>query len=93
MLEILDVILELATAGLESVDLNLHLGFALLGLQSLAHAKGNGAFVERLVALDDHFDLITHFHEQVAALGALDRYLADQLVWVNRSLSLPKHWE
>ena len=44
---------------LKVLDFLLHFSLLLLGLQSLPHAEGNGGFVESLVGLDGHPDLVS----------------------------------
>ena len=62
------------------LDVSLHLIFLLLSHECLPHAIGDGAFIESLVSLDSHLDLVPHSDEQETSLSALDGYLTDQLV-------------
>ena len=64
----------------KGTNLALHVGFALLGLQSLAHAEGDAALVQRLVGSDRHADLIAHTQQQQTSLSTADRYLTNQLI-------------
>ena len=45
-----------------------------------AHAEGDRGLVQRLVRSNGHPDLVAHTQQQQAALGAVDRDLADQLI-------------
>ena len=53
---------------------------ALFCLESLAHAVGNGAFIQGLVGLDGHFDFVAHAHQEESPLGTIYRRLSDQLI-------------
>ena len=70
----------LLAALLETRQLKQLLSFALLSLQCFTHAIRHRAFVERLVRLDSHFDLVSHADEQETSLCAIYCRLSYQLV-------------
>ena len=53
---------------------------ALFSLESFAHAIGYGAFIEGLVGLNGHFNLISDSDEKESSFGALNSDLTDQLI-------------
>ena len=66
--------------GLELNDALLKVSLTVLGLQLLAHGKGHGALVERLVGRDSHHDLITDAEEQKTALWQVQSHLTNDLI-------------
>lgn len=58
-----DLFLKFQTLSLELFDSVLHLGLLLLSLQSLTHAVGDRALVERLVRLNRHSDFVSDSDE------------------------------
>jgi len=65
---------------LQFFDFGFHVGFSLLRLQRLSHAKGDAGFVERLVGRDGHANLVSNAKEKKPAFRAVDRYLPDQFI-------------
>ena len=78
--EVLDLLFFCEALVADVGDTQLHLGPGLLRLEGLPHAVRDGAFVQGLVRLDRHLDLVTHPDQQEAALGAVDGHLSDDLV-------------
>ena len=57
-----DLFSETLALFLQLSNLILHVVFALLSHKSLAHTVSDGAFIEGLVGLDRHFDLVADTH-------------------------------
>ena len=70
----------LLAALLETRQLQQLFCLALLSLQCFTHAIRHRAFVERLVRLDGHFDLVSHADEQETSLCTIYCRLSYQLV-------------
>ena len=79
-IEALDLLGQALALLLQLPYLILHVVLALLSHEGLAHAIRNRAFIQSLVGLDRHLDLVADAHQQETALGALDGDLADQLI-------------
>ena len=58
--EVLDLLLSLKYLVLDVSDSQLHFGPSLLRLKGLPHAVSDGTFIQCLVGLDSHLDLVTH---------------------------------
>ena len=65
---------------LQFFDFGFHVGFSLLRLQRLSHAKGDAGFVERLVGRDGHANLVSNAKEKKPAFRAVDRYLPIDII-------------
>ena len=62
LLQCLDVLIVLLAGSLQITDVLLHLIFALLSHEGLAHAVGDRTLVESLIRLNRHLNLIAHAH-------------------------------
>ena len=80
LLQLLRIFLEPVLLLLQLQDRSVELGCALLGLQLLPHCEGQGAFVEGFVCADGHVELVSHPHQQDAALRRIDCDLPDDLI-------------
>lgn len=63
LLQLVDFVLLFGTVIFKLVFVQFALGSVLFCLESFAHTEGHRTFVEGLVGLDGHFDLIAHAHQ------------------------------
>ena len=92
----LNVLLPLSTPLLQFFALLLKclnplqlVGLALLSNERLLESVRNRAVIQVLVRVFNHPHFISHAHEQVASLSAVDRDLADDLIEALRVDLLP----
>merc|ERR1719293_305105 len=88
-LQVLDLLLQLLVGLHQVLRLLAVLVPALLCLERLAHAEGDGGLVEALVGTDGPPDLVADAQQEQTALGADDGDLPDELVEALRVELLP----
>ena len=80
LFEVLDVVGMLIASILQMLDISVHFVFSLLCHECLSHSVGDGTFIEGLVSLDGHFNLISDSDKEESSLGTLNSDLTDQFV-------------
>jgi hypothetical protein len=79
-LQLIYLWLQLVASVLQLSDLNQHFRFPLLCLQGFSHSKCNWTFVESLISLDGHFDLVSDSDEEEPPFRAVDSDLSNELI-------------